>query len=111
MAMRSTNWNVRIAFAILTLIAVGLCTARAQAQTIVDVAKITCEQFLTFKVADPKDISIWLSGYFHGRQADTRLYPQQLSENFSKLKSQCFMRENSKRNVLEVAETLFMSRK
>ncbi len=109
--MQSTTRNVRIAFATATLIAAGLCTVPAHAQTVLDMAKITCEQYLTFKVADPKDISVWLSGYFHGRQADTRLYPQQLGENFDKLKSQCFLRENAKRNVLDVAETLFMRQK
>jgi acid stress chaperone HdeB len=97
--------NGRIAVALAILVAAGVSTA--QAQTVVDVATITCEQYVTFKVADPKDIGIWLSGYFHGRQGDTRLYLQQLGENFSKLKSECFQQGNSKRSVLEVAAGMY----
>ena len=32
------------------------------AQTTIDVAKITCEQLVLMKVADPDHIAIWLSG-------------------------------------------------
>jgi acid stress chaperone HdeB len=78
-----------------------------QAQVIVDVAKITCEQYLTFKVANPQEISIWLSGYFHGRNGSLVIDTQQLRENFDKLKQACFLRENLKRPFFSVAEEHF----
>ena len=34
----------------------------------IEVSKITCEQYLGFSVADPRDINIWLSGYYTGKQ-------------------------------------------
>jgi hypothetical protein len=38
----------------------------AKAQTTIDAEKITCRQFVTVDVADPNQIGIWPSGYFHG---------------------------------------------
>jgi hypothetical protein len=43
----------------------------AQAQVSVDVSKITCEQFILFKVTDPRYIAIWLSGYYNGKRDNT----------------------------------------
>ena len=34
----------------------------------VDVAKINCLQFATYKVAYPDRIAIWLNGYFPGKR-------------------------------------------
>ncbi len=98
-----------IAFA-LTLSAASLCAPPARAQTTIDVSKITCEQFLNFNVADPRDISVWLSGYFHGRQGDTTFYPQQFSDNYNKLKNACFSTGNVKRSLLEIAEEMARSK-
>src|SRR5689334_16692901 len=105
--MQSTVRNVGGALALAALMVAGLGSIPAQAQTTIDVSKITCEQFLNFKVADPRDISIWLSGYFHGRQAVTQLQLQQVSDSYSKLKSECFSVANTKRSVLELAEEMF----
>jgi hypothetical protein len=41
------------------------------AQTTVDIAKITCEQLVLLKVADPDHIAIWLSGYYNGKRNTT----------------------------------------
>ena len=40
------------------------------AQVSIDVAKITCQQFATSKVANPDRIALWLNGYFHGKRGD-----------------------------------------
>ena len=37
-------------------------TAHAQAQVTVDVSKITCDQFVEYKIADPKQIATWING-------------------------------------------------
>ena len=47
----------------------GISVARAQ-ETI-DIAKITCDQFLTGQVYDAQTFSIWLSGYYHGERHNT----------------------------------------
>ena len=71
----------------------------AQAQVSLDVAKISCDQFLLFKVADPRDIAIWLSGYYSGQTKATVLDVQQLKAQYDKVKDYC--RSNLSLPVIE----------
>lgn len=64
--------------------------AAAQAQVTVDVTKITCSQFSSFKIADPKHIAIWISGYYHGANGDPTLDTQALLANADKVDQFCF---------------------
>ena len=64
-------------------IAVGLIFAletvpAVRAQVTVDVSKITCDQFNGYKVTNPKNIAIWLSGYYHGKRGETTVIPSNL---------------------------------
>jgi acid stress chaperone HdeB len=90
-------------------LAVGLAVAPAHAQVTVDVGKITCKQFLAFSVADPRDIAIWLSGYFHGKQGNTMLQPQELKDNYDKVKNLCY--SNYDTPVMQVVEKLISNGK
>jgi hypothetical protein len=49
--------------------------ALAQAQETIDVAKITCDQYLAGRVTDSRTLFVCLSGYYNGTRNDTRLYP------------------------------------
>ena len=83
-----------------------------QAQTTVDVAKITCGQFLGRKVADPDTIAIWLSGYYQGLQHNTVVNAQQLKDQPQNMTSYCLY--NGKGGtvpIMEVAEKLLKSDK
>jgi hypothetical protein len=40
----------------------------AHAQVTVDMTMITCEQYVLFAMGDPKDINMWLSGYFSAKR-------------------------------------------
>src|SRR5215831_18054101 len=73
------------------MIAFGLCPA-ARAQVTVDVAKITCEQFTLYKITDPQNIAIWISGYYHGQRNTTTIDTQQLSAALQKVKDYCNLR-------------------
>jgi hypothetical protein len=46
----------------LTVALVATPSSGAQAQVAIDVTKMTCEQFATYKIANPKFIAIWLNG-------------------------------------------------
>jgi hypothetical protein len=46
-------------------------TSVAPAQETIDVAKITCDQFLSGQPFDSITVSIWLGGYYHGERHDT----------------------------------------
>ena len=70
----------------ISAIAIALSTSSTtQAQVTVDVAKMTCGQFATYKVASPKSIAIWLSGYHHGARGDTTVDTQQLDTDTKKI--------------------------
>ncbi len=43
----------------------------ARAQVMLDVSKITCDQFAGYKITTPQNVAIWLSGYYHGKRGDT----------------------------------------
>ena len=81
-----------------------LAAPSVRAQVTVDVAKITCDQYLTFSVTDPKNIAIWLSGYYHGRKGSTLVAPEEFKENVEKLKTACFDKANAGLPVMQVIE-------
>lgn len=93
---------------ILTLTTV-LLPPISRAQVTINVAKITCKQFLSFDVADPRDIAIWLSGYYHGKNGAVTLHPQELKENYDKLKSACY--SNYDVPVMQIIEKMFSKTK
>jgi acid stress chaperone HdeB len=70
----------------------------AKAQVVVDVSKITCDQFATYKVENPKNIAIWLDGYYHGSRGDMKVDIQTLSADAKKVEIYCL----SKPDVLLV---------
>ena len=47
----------------------GISVGRAQET--VDIAKITCGQFLTDQVSDSLSVAIWLKGYYNGTHHNT----------------------------------------
>src|SRR5690349_7961000 len=80
-----------------------------RAQVTVDVSKITCEQFVLFKIADPKNIAIWHSGYVHGRNNSTLVEPQTFETNMDRLKDYCMT--NPKSVVMDGVQQLEKAQK
>lgn len=95
---------------------VGLAIAGAaipalptQAQTTIDVAKVTCEQWLSFKVADPNFIALWLSGYYNGKRDNTIVEVQAFKDDIEQLKTFCIT--NPKTPIMKAVETRIMKKK
>src|ERR1700733_1233504 len=84
-----------------TLLAV-LLPATSQAQVSVDVAKITCRQFLLDAVAPTKTVAIWLSGYYHGKHGGTVVDMAALQRETDKLEDYC--RLNLDMTVMDAVE-------
>jgi hypothetical protein len=82
--------------------------APAAAQVSLDVAKITCGQYLGYKVANPKNIAIWLNGYYHGKRGDTVIDTQQLDDDSDKIQKYCG--ENPNTPLMQAIETIIGSR-
>jgi acid stress chaperone HdeB len=76
----------------------------ARAQVTLDVAKITCDQFTGYKITNPQNIAMWLSGYYNGTRANTILDAQGLNANVKKLQSYCI--KNPKTLVMQAVETV-----
>ena len=86
------------------ILALAPCSV-AQSQVTIDVAKITCDQFVLFKVTDPRNIAIWLSGYYHGKRDNTLVDTQQLGAYADKIKNFCLQKPQA--TVMQAVETVF----
>src|SRR2546421_13097011 len=94
---------------VLSGLTIALAVLPVQAQVTVDVAKITCDQFTGYKVTNPQNIAIWLSGFYNGKTGNTILDTQGLTANAQKLKDYCI--RNPKIMVMQAVETLMGERK
>ncbi len=77
------------------LVAIALAAALSGAsgalgQVLLDVSTVTCDQFIKYKVADPKLLAIWLNGYFHGKRGNTTVDTQKLDADADKVEKFCF---------------------
>jgi HdeA/HdeB family len=78
-----------------------VASAPLSAQVAIDVAKLTCHQFATFKVAHPDKLAIWLNG------GDMVVDSQELAGNTDKVKEYCI--KNPDLPLIQAVETLFGS--
>jgi hypothetical protein len=77
----------------------------ARAQVTIDVSKITCDQFVDREVGDPRDIAIWLSGYYHGKRGETTVDKLKLLNEYAKeVRDYCF--RNPQTSVMQAVENL-----
>jgi acid stress chaperone HdeB len=95
----------RLLLTIATTVLASACWSGAQAQVTVDVSKITCDQFTLYKITDPRNIAIWLSGYYHGLHKTTTVDTQQLSDNLKKITDYCNL--HTQETVIHAVETVF----
>jgi acid stress chaperone HdeB len=79
-----------------------LVPATSQAQLTVDVAKISCRQFLLDSVAPTKTVAVWLSGYYHGKHGGTVVDMAALQRETDKLSDYC--RLNLDMTVMDAVE-------
>jgi len=61
----------------------------ARAQVTIDMSKVTCEQFLGYKIVNPNDIAMWLSGYYNAKRDNTVVDEKELSANAKKVQDYC----------------------
>jgi hypothetical protein len=76
----------------------------ARAQVTIDVAKITCEQFISWSVTDPRYVILWLHGYHNGKRNNTLVDQETLKEDAAKVRDYC--RSNRERTVMQAVETV-----
>ena len=59
------------------------------AQVTLDLAKVTCDQWAGYKITNPQNISLWLSGYFNGARGNTVIDTQRLAADTGKICDFC----------------------
>ena len=89
-----------VGVAALFLVATHLSPSRAQ--VMLDVAKLTCWQYATYKITDPKLIAIWINGFQHGKRGDTLVDTQKLDADMDKVRQFCVA--NPETPVMEAVE-------
>ena len=62
---------VKSSFILLAMLLSIFGISVGRAQETINVAKITCDQFLSGQPFDSTTVSIWLGGYYHGERHDT----------------------------------------
>ena len=87
-------------------LAVLVAFSTARAQTTIDVAKITCKQFVLMKVADPNYIAIWLSGYYNGKRGTTTVDVELLKDHAQQIRTYCLYKDKGG-TVMEAVEKVF----
>jgi acid stress chaperone HdeB len=74
-----------------------------QAQVVIDVTKITCQQFLEDRVTDSHTLGVWLNGYVNGTRGKTLIEP--LSQGRIDLSHYC--QDHAGALVLDAARKVF----
>jgi acid stress chaperone HdeB len=92
-----------ISLTLLLLVAALGTNVPTHAQVMLDMSKVTCWQYVTYKVTNPKFVSVWLSGYYHGKRGDTVVDMQQVVENADKLTTFCT--KNPDMPLMQAVET------
>jgi hypothetical protein len=87
---------MKVYFGALTALSVLLPGSQARAQMTVDVARITCRQYLFDRTFSPRApmIANWLSGYFNGQKNNTVVDLGAMARNKDKVEDYCRMNQD-----------------
>src|SRR5262245_51440683 len=86
-----------------TAFAILLLPAAANAQTIVDMAKFTCGQYLAMSPSMSRDFSAWMSGWFAYQARRTYVDVVAHQKNTESVKSWCQLRPQA--SVMDALKT------
>ena len=88
-----------------------LIAAQAQpaaAQVTLDLAKVTCQQWSGYKITNPQNIALWLSGYYNGKRGNTSIDTQGLAGQNDRLRDFCLT--NPDMPVMQAAEKVLVGK-
>jgi hypothetical protein len=83
------NNAVRSSFILFAMLISVFGISVGRAQETIDVAKITCDQFLAGRVTDSRTLSIWLSGYYNGTRHNTVVNVSEFQKHSTDLMDYC----------------------
>jgi hypothetical protein len=88
------------------LVLSSIVFAPAYGQVIVDVSKITCDQYVHAKITTPNLIAAWLSGYYNAKRNNKIIDLETLEDNVSKVTNYCYDEKNFKVPIMKAIETV-----
>ena len=100
---------VKPSFILLALLISVFGISVAQAQETVDIAKITCAQFLTGQITDSQTLSIWLSGYYNGTRHNTVVDVSAFKKHWLDMSD--YFTSHRDMNLMEAIENAFGAKK
>ena len=92
-----------------TAVIVLFTASGAQAQMTVDLAKVSCKQFVTYEITDARSLSLWLSGYFNAQQNNTTVDVSKFRSRSNALKEYCLTHQDTP--LMEAAKTVVYAKK
>jgi HdeA/HdeB family len=88
------------------LVLSSIVLAPAFGQVVVDVSKITCDQYVHSKITTPNLIAAWLSGYYNAKRNNKIIDLEALEDNVSKVQNYCYDEKNFKVPIMKAVETV-----
>jgi acid stress chaperone HdeB len=87
---------------LMCLVAIAVSARAGHAQVMLDLSKVTCEQWAGYKITNPQNIALWLSGYYNGKRGNTVIDTQGLAAENQKLRDFCIT--NPQMPVMQAVE-------
>src|SRR5262245_54697004 len=88
------------------LVLSSIVLAPAFGQVVVDVPKLTCDQYVHSKITTPNLIAAWLSGYYNAKRNNKVVDLESLEDNVSKVQNYCYDEKNFKVPIMKAVETV-----
>lgn len=76
----------------------------AQAQSTLDISKITCQEYLMDTYTFSQYVVMWLSGYYNGKRNNTIIEPDAVKKNADKVNLYCY--EHRDATVMDAAKNV-----
>ena len=100
---------VKWSFVLLAMLISVFEISVGRAQETIDIAKITCDQFLTGQVYDSQTFSIWLSGYYNGTRHNTVVDVSALKKHSLDMMDYCI--SHKEMNLMEAIKNALGAKK
>ena len=91
----------------LTFLICAVLISPSEAQTTLDVSRITCDQYVHSKITTPNYIAAWMNGYYSAKRNELMIDTQALQDNVSKLEHYCYEEKLFKVTIMQAVEQLF----
>jgi acid stress chaperone HdeB len=95
--MRANLATIGLGFMLLSILPAG-------AQVMIDISRITCDQFVQGKIGEPRTLAAWLSGYYHGKKGATLVDQQAFQESLNTMEVFCRDGKNVNLPVMQAIE-------